>query len=348
MNTHEARNIKQFTQAFLRSIPVGDTTAEKKDLGSMTSTRFRPYIWTKSLRDMISSGIGCGPAALATVCGRAPSEIVQLAKDIETVPGPGTSAEVMRTILSQHGIDMVEVTMHDLCPRPGWVDTLLRSDHVLLIAMETSTTQSSWSILYNDLEFHNFEMRPFSSYDMLSHPVSQIYILTCPDWKVYSDEERIRLVNMSVSGILAQVVNLRKEEELTDFEFTRQQLEFLQVRQSKQIAKAKRVEKMIATLVEYNGVSSGTKEYRDAIELCTAAYAAIQVQRETSLQELHQIMTRIGSDLDSLKAKVGGMWPKVQLVNADDNLSLSEQASEMASARQEVTEAMAAHEVATS
>lgn len=144
--------------------------------------------------------VGCGNLMLAQLTGAHPFEVQRFMIDHIDIwldlpenqkmnrelimTGKYTPVEMMLSFLVMHGIIAEAVTVMDLCPRVGVIETLITKNHVLLISQQVSRDESTWCVIHNGKIRHNLEVGPLDPYYLLCNPPTDLFVLWSPDWGI--------------------------------------------------------------------------------------------------------------------------------------------------------------------
>lgn len=144
--------------------------------------------------------VGCGNLLLAQLTGAHPFEVQQFMvehidiwldlpenqkQDRELMmTGKYTPVELMLSFLVMHGIVAEAITVRDLCPRVGMIETPINKNHVILMAQQVSRDESTWCIIHNGKIRHNLEVGPLDPYYLLCNPPTDLFVLWTPSWGI--------------------------------------------------------------------------------------------------------------------------------------------------------------------
>jgi hypothetical protein len=177
-------------------IHVGDYSQPTMPIESM---KVDMLPWS-NYSDLTYGLAGCGCVLLGQVTGANPWEINALMKvfvkefaerpenkhldEKALLSGTYIPAEFMSTFLNMHGIDMMPLSMRDLCPRKRLIENRITKKHVVLAALHVAKEEQTWCIIYQDKLWHNIDVQPLNSLEFLNNPIAEAYLLYTPNWKM--------------------------------------------------------------------------------------------------------------------------------------------------------------------
>lgn len=122
-------------------------------------------------------GIGCGAAALALITGANPYKI-------RTKNQRTWTDDFMVRFLRKHGFSVAAITKCDVTNEDFYIKSPIKPYHIVLVSQLMKKNEASWSVLYNNYAFHNFEIRPLSNLEFLNHPILSAYTVYKKEWAV--------------------------------------------------------------------------------------------------------------------------------------------------------------------
>lgn len=153
---------------------------------SQKPTNFKDFVVDKFVPHMYDPAIyglvGCGPAALALISGISPWTIGKTLVDERN----SLSEENAEAFLDLHGFRYSELTLAKLS------NTVIDSDnvltevvkpwHVLLLIQLYHKQTASYSVIWNNLIWHNFVVQPLHALEFVNRPIIGGWIITHEDW----------------------------------------------------------------------------------------------------------------------------------------------------------------------
>lgn len=132
-------------------------------------SRFPMTIW-----DSLTYGrFGCGATALALITGSNPRDI--------NVRNAHYSDNFMVKFLRKNKFSVYEVNKANLSNKKTWSYSL-QSNHLILFSSLILKKEASWFVLFNDILFHNFEIRKMTYQDTINFPIDSMYVIYNKKW----------------------------------------------------------------------------------------------------------------------------------------------------------------------
>ena len=142
--------------------------AKKINFEAFKVTKFTPHIYGKGIYQMC----GCGASTLALITGENP---LVIAKKRDW------TSRFMCSYLRQRNFKVAKLTERNVTNFKE-VSYPIRRNHVILATIKYIKGEASWVIIYNDMLYHNFEIIPFESYELINHPLMTAFLLYHKDW----------------------------------------------------------------------------------------------------------------------------------------------------------------------
>ncbi len=131
-------------------------------------TKFAPYIFTGAY----STGNGCGASALALLTGVHPISI-PYREDWD--------ARYMLSFLLNKKFNIYKLTMDNLTNCETTQHPITKS-HVVLASIKMLKEEATWVVLHGETMYHNFEITSMNPYDLINHPLINMYLVKHPTW----------------------------------------------------------------------------------------------------------------------------------------------------------------------
>jgi hypothetical protein len=124
---------------------------------------------------------GCGGNALALLTGIPPEVIHNTNKKR---PEDWTD-EFMIKFLKKHKFRVQAITKCDMSLNDGYfISEHITNRHVLLMSQLMLKNMASWTVSYNRLWYHNFDVASFGSLNLINCPTLTCYVVIHPSWKI--------------------------------------------------------------------------------------------------------------------------------------------------------------------
>jgi hypothetical protein len=149
------------------------------DFRAFAVRRFTPHLF----KSMVYGLAGCGATALGLLTGVSPLSIM---------PHTHWSDDFMLSFLRKRKFTVVELTVRNLTTEHCFRYPI-QDHHVLLIRTKVIKNEATWSVLHDEILYHNFEMTPLPKYEFLNHPLLALYILKHPSWMTSKENRHSRL-----------------------------------------------------------------------------------------------------------------------------------------------------------
>lgn len=134
---------------------------------------FTPHLFNVSLS-------GCGANALALLTGIPPSHI----RNTNRQRPNHWKDTFMVKFLKERGFKVIHLTKCEVTNTKGdYVNATITNNHVLLMSQLMGKDTASWTVVHNELLYHNFETVSFKGYNMVNTPSLTIYVVFHPQWK---------------------------------------------------------------------------------------------------------------------------------------------------------------------
>lgn len=157
-------------KAASQSEPRKNNSSRRRiDFSYFSVSKFTPSFFSSPMASMY----GCGASALGLLTGVKPSRIVHR---------NDWDARFMVKFLRENGFEVAKLTQEKVTSPGKDVHYPLNSNHVLLASLRFIRKEASWVVLHNGTMYHNFELTPFGPYELLNHPLIELYLLKHPSW----------------------------------------------------------------------------------------------------------------------------------------------------------------------
>ncbi len=148
--------------------------------------RKKPIQWYKYEVDvfiphLFSNGwAGCGANTLALLTGIPPNYIQNTNKQ-----NPNHWKDTfMIKFLKKHGFKVIPLTKCDATNcSDGYIADKINNRHVLMVSQLMGKNNASWTVIHNELMYHNFETIAFKGYSLVNNPSLTAYVVFHPTWK---------------------------------------------------------------------------------------------------------------------------------------------------------------------
>jgi hypothetical protein len=145
------------------------------DFNKYLVTRFNPYLFDQFKHPYKT----CGTAAISLLTGISP---VIIEKQLPRGQIDWTDHSMTKNLMDKKFI-VKKITKCDLTGDPFVVRYPLQPNHVILISSLLCKMEGSWMILHNNLEYHNFEIKPLQPLEYVNHPIMSAHVVYHPRWK---------------------------------------------------------------------------------------------------------------------------------------------------------------------
>ncbi len=153
----------------------GIYTPRPKDFSKLIVDKFAPQIFNTAYNAIG----GCGANALSVLTGINPLDI----KNTNPKNKNDWKDKFVVDFLRDCGFTVEPITLCDVSNSEIYVESPITKNHVLLISQLLIKNEASWSVIYKDYIFHNFEIVPLKGLEFVNNPILTAYIVWSPAWK---------------------------------------------------------------------------------------------------------------------------------------------------------------------
>lgn len=121
----------------------------------------------------IYSVYGCGATLISLITGTNPVSLYLKNKN-----KPHWSKEYVFRILKKHGFELLKMV-------PG---LLVNTYHPIITIQRLSTAETSYQFIYNNLIYHNFDVRPLKNFEFLTFPIEESFLIRHKNWSIKKDK----------------------------------------------------------------------------------------------------------------------------------------------------------------
>jgi hypothetical protein len=133
---------------------------------------------------------GCGANTLALLTGIPPRKIHNTN---QKNPSDWKDA-FMVSFLKRKGFKIIPLTKCDVTAETfGFTSNNIGDRHVLMLSQLLGKNVASWSVVHNQLWYHNFQTCSFSSLNLVNNPSLTCYLLCHPKWKINVKKPKSKL-----------------------------------------------------------------------------------------------------------------------------------------------------------
>jgi hypothetical protein len=138
------------------------------DFSKLTSKKFSPHLY-----DILThSTIGCGANALSLITGVPPHKFVKQNRRRNHY-----SDSFMIRNLRKSGFKVYTLNKCNLTNRETAVKYKIQDNHILLMSQLFLKKEASWTVSWNSLMFHNFEVSRLDPFSIINCPIVSAYII---------------------------------------------------------------------------------------------------------------------------------------------------------------------------
>lgn len=151
--------------------------AEPTDFSDFETIRFIPHMYDPSLYGLL----GCGPTALSLISGINPVDLQFLIDD-----QGATSEEKVEEFLKKNNFNFCKLTLGKLTNSSienNVVSNVIHPFHVLLLIQMYQKNMASYTVVWNNLIWHNYQVQPFTALELVNRPVIGGWIICHDNWK---------------------------------------------------------------------------------------------------------------------------------------------------------------------
>lgn len=155
------------------SMEVGYYRKKAIDWADYTVDLFVPHLYTNY------SG-GCGANALSLLTGVPPHHILNTNRENRK----HWKDSFMIGFLKKHGFKVFPLTKCEVTNVAGaYVCDSIGNQHILLLSQLMGKNTASWTVVYNELMYHNFETVSFKGLNLVNSPSLTVYVVFRPEWR---------------------------------------------------------------------------------------------------------------------------------------------------------------------
>jgi hypothetical protein len=149
--------------------------------------RKRPIDWSLYTVDLFVPHLytnhhgGCGANTLSLLTGVPPAFIQNTNKK-----NPNHWKDsFMVNFLRKRGFKVLSLTKCEATNNVNgiYVSDSINNRHVLLLSQLMSKNTASWTVVHNELLYHNFEIISFKGLNLINSPSLTVYVVFNPKWK---------------------------------------------------------------------------------------------------------------------------------------------------------------------
>lgn len=162
-----------------------DTNFEKGRYESMPTdfTKFDTIKFVPHMYDPSIFGIsGCGPSALSLISGMSPKVTTKLQEDDGSL-----DPNNVEKFLTENKFTFCKLTLAKLTNSPinahNQIENVVRPYHVLLLIQLYQKNIASYTVVWNNLIWHNFSIQPLTPLELVNRPIIGGWILCHESWK---------------------------------------------------------------------------------------------------------------------------------------------------------------------
>lgn len=166
-------------RAILLKMETGKYQKEKDkviDFTKYSVDKFPLHLWDNTIYKYVS----CGANALGLLTGFDPINLDTSHNKI--YKSDHYSDDFMINLLRVEKFQVIKLTKANLT-NPPQIGYPIKSNHILLVSQLFAKQIASWSVLWNDLIFHNFEVKKLMPFDFLNWPILSAYVLFKKGWR---------------------------------------------------------------------------------------------------------------------------------------------------------------------
>jgi hypothetical protein len=148
--------------------------------------RKRPIDWSLYMVDLfvphlyVNYSGGCGANALSLLTGVPPHFI----QNTNRKNPNHWKDSFMVKFLKERGFKVFPLTKCETTNASGvYVNDSINNQHVLLFSQLMSKNTGSWTVVHNELMYHNFETVAFRGLTLVNSPSLTVYVVFNPKWK---------------------------------------------------------------------------------------------------------------------------------------------------------------------
>lgn len=160
------------------SIPPGTYSRRPTNFNEFAVDRFVPHMYDPSVYGLV----GCGPSALSLISGINPYKLDKMVD--ERMSLPPTKAE---QFLEENGFQYSSLTLAKLTNAQiddnNCLVEVVKPWHVLLLVQLYHKQTASYSVVWNNLIWHNFNVQPLHALEFVNRPIINGWIITHENWK---------------------------------------------------------------------------------------------------------------------------------------------------------------------
>ena len=149
----------------------GRYSVNKTDFSKLTCAKVKLTIWNEN----IYGRFGCGASAIGLLTGISPVKI-----SIEH-PADHYSDKYIVDKLKKHGFKVYSVTKCDVT-KESYIQFPIKNNHLLLISQLMAKRTATWSVIYNLIQYHNFQQSRILELDFLNWPLLSCFCIFKSAW----------------------------------------------------------------------------------------------------------------------------------------------------------------------
>ena len=162
-----------------KTLKAGSYSAKPTNFKDFVVAKFVPHMYDPSVYGLA----GCGPAALSLISGINPWDIGKSLVDERN----SLSEKNAELFLNSHGFRFSELTLAKLSntqiDEENVLVEVIKPWNVLLLIQLYHKQTASYSVVWNNLIWHNFVVQPLNALELVNRPIIGGWIITHEDWK---------------------------------------------------------------------------------------------------------------------------------------------------------------------
>lgn len=151
----------------------------KTDFESYAVSKFVPHLFDHSAYGLY----GCGATALSLITGIKSNIIFRSKKFKENESLFSWNDTFMRGFLRKQGFSIIPITLCEVSNFQTYIESPIKNYHVILMSQLMKKNEASWSVIFNNYIFHNFEILPLKPLEFINNPILSAYVIYKDEWK---------------------------------------------------------------------------------------------------------------------------------------------------------------------
>lgn len=137
--------------------------------------RFVPHMF-----DPFYAISSCGATALSLLIGKSPFDYTHIVSD-----GAISTADFLKELTAE-GFRYEELTLCSLSNAPlcqdGYLTNAIDTNHVVVLVQLYHKHNATYTVTWNNLIWHNFDINPVRPLEFLNRPILQGWVVHHPNW----------------------------------------------------------------------------------------------------------------------------------------------------------------------